>query len=79
MEKIDLDTLARRVISDPVFRNRLLVDPETAIHEAGWDLPLADLAALKTWHANLRDVTKLEELERALAAFVAGRRSGKMS
>jgi len=74
MDKVNLDTLMRRAISDPHFRQHLLVDPEVAISEAGWDLSADDVAALKEWHANLWSVTKIEELERSLAAFVASRR-----
>lgn len=73
MEKADLDILARRVISDPGFRGRFMADPRAALSEAGWNLPPDDVAALMAWHARLRNVTKLEELERALAEFVASR------
>ncbi|HEX2950461.1 MAG TPA: hypothetical protein VHV83_13000 [Armatimonadota bacterium] len=73
MQKPNLDLLMRRVISDPVFRNRFIIDPEFALNEAGWDLAPDDLQALKEWHANWRDVTKIDELERALAEFVASR------
>lgn len=76
MEKANLDILARRAISDPLFRHRLLVDPEVAVMEAGWDLSPEDMAALKEWHAKIRNVTNLEELERSLAEFVASRRPG---
>ena len=71
MDKPNLELLARRVISDPVFRSQFLADPERAVNEAGWDLPPQEMAALKAWHANLRDVTKLEELELALSALIA--------
>lgn len=74
MEKTSLDLLARRTISDPLFRSQLLADPEVAISEAGWDLLPEDMAALKAWHANLRNVTTLEELERSLGLFIASRR-----
>ena len=73
MEKVDLTLLMHRTMSDPVFRQRLLADPEAAVSEAGWDLPPDDLAALKAWHANLRDVTKLEELKHSLEDFLASR------
>jgi hypothetical protein len=73
MEKVDLHKLIRRALSDPGFRQRLLANPEVAISEAGWDLPADELAALKAWHANLRDVTKLDELERSLEEFRASR------
>ncbi|MHB0939737.1 MAG: Os1348 family NHLP clan protein [Armatimonadota bacterium] len=73
MEKVDLTLLVHRAMSDPVFRQQLLADPEVAVNEAGWDLPPDDLAALKAWHANLRDVTKLEELKRSLEDFLASR------
>ena len=73
MEKVTLEILARRALSDPVFRNHLLVDPMREVTDAGWDLPKDDLLALQAWHANLRDVSKLEELERALAEFLASR------
>ena len=76
MEKWTLDLLARRVMSDPTFRQRLMVDPEVAVSEAGWDLSPQDMQALKTWHANLRNVTKMEELEHALAELVASRSPG---
>ncbi|MHB9024975.1 MAG: Os1348 family NHLP clan protein [Armatimonadota bacterium] len=72
-EKPDLEKLVRRTVSDPVFRRRLLANPEAALSEAGWDLPPDDVAALKQWHANLNSTTTLEELERSLAAFVASR------
>ncbi|HEY3415317.1 MAG TPA: Os1348 family NHLP clan protein [Armatimonadota bacterium] len=72
-EKPNLETLARRALSDPAFRQQLLANPEVALSEAGWDLPPEDVAALKRWHANLSSTTKLEELERSLAEFVASR------
>lgn len=74
MEKVTLELLAHRVVSDPTFRRLFLANPRVAITEAGWDVPADDVDALQTWHASLRDVTTLEELERALAAFVASRR-----
>ena len=77
MEKADLELLVRRTMSDPAFRNRLLVDPEAALNEAGWDFPPDDVAALKAWHAHLHDVTKLDELQRSLEAFVASRRPSR--
>ncbi|HEX2948653.1 MAG TPA: hypothetical protein VHV83_03650 [Armatimonadota bacterium] len=76
MHKPNLETLARRVMSDPVFRSLFLADPEVAVNEAGLDILPDDLQALKEWHVNLRNVTKLEELERALAKFVASRSPG---
>ncbi len=76
MEKPDLELLLHRTLSDPVFRNRLMVDPETALREAGWDLAADDVAALKVWHANLHDVTKLDELKHSLQAFIASRQPG---
>jgi len=79
MEKVTLDTLMRRAISDPVFRHRLLVDPEVAVSEANWDLPPEDMAALKAWHDNMRHITKLEELERSLSTLVASRQPGRHS
>jgi hypothetical protein len=51
----------------------LLADPEVAVSEAGWDLPPEDMAALKTWHANLHDVTKLEELKQSLDDLLISR------
>ncbi len=73
MHKVSLERLTHRVISDQTFRARLLVDPETAISEAGWDMPPDDLAALKAWHADNQQFTKLNELERSLAVFLASR------
>jgi len=35
MEKVDLHLLVRRALSDPVFRQQLLADPEVAVSEAG--------------------------------------------
>lgn len=74
MHKPDLELLVRRVVSDPTFRQQFMADPLVAVAEAGWDLPLDDLAALRAWHREMRDVTKLDELERSLSAFVASRR-----
>lgn len=76
MEKANLEILARRAVSDPVFRSRLLVDPEAAVAEAGWDLTPDEMAALKHWHDNARNVTKIEELERSLAHLIASTRPG---
>jgi hypothetical protein len=73
MEKVTLNLLVNRVISDPAFRLRFMADPEVAISEANWDLPAQDLAALKEWHARMAHVTKLDELQESLAAFVATR------
>lgn len=73
MEKPTLDLLVRRTVSDPAFRAHLLADPQVAIQDAGWDFSPEEMAALKAWHANLHDVTKVEELERSLLAFVAER------
>jgi len=73
MEKVSLDLLVRRTISDPVFRSQLLANPEVAVSEAGWDLSPEDMKALCAWHASLQNVTKIEELERSLTEFVAGR------
>jgi hypothetical protein len=35
------------------------------------------MAALKSWHANLRDVTKMEELEHSLAELLAAENAKK--
>ena len=71
MDNWSFDRLAHRVISDPVFRQLFMADPEVAIREAEWDIPPRDMAALKEWHANMRYVTKLEEIERSLHKFIA--------
>ncbi|MHB9131746.1 MAG: Os1348 family NHLP clan protein [Armatimonadota bacterium] len=73
MHKPNLDNMARRVLSDPGFREQFMADPQRALSEAGYDFPPDDVAALEAWHANLRNVTKIEELERALAEFIASR------
>lgn len=73
MKKPDLELLLRRVVSDPVFRAHFMADPVVAISEAGWDFPPDDVQALQAWHANMRHVTKLDELERSLSAFIASR------
>ena len=73
MHKMTLERLARRALSDPNFRQHLLADPEAAVQDAGIDLLPQDLAALKAWQANLRDVTKIDELESSLAEFLASR------
>ncbi len=75
MEKADLALLVRRTQSDPTFRQLLLADPDAAVRAAGWDLPPEDLDALRAWHANLQDVTKLEELQRSLEHLLAERTS----
>ena len=43
----DLRTVAGKAIADPIFRQKLLNDPEAAVKEAGIDLSPDQLKALK--------------------------------
>jgi len=43
----DLRTVAGKAIADPVFRQKLLDDPEAAVKEAGIDLTPEQMDALK--------------------------------
>lgn len=47
MAREDVERLIGRAILDPKFRERLFVDPEKAIREAGFDLTEEEMAALK--------------------------------
>jgi len=46
-EQDDLRAVAGKAIADPVFRQKLLDDPEAAVKEAGIDLTPEQLEALK--------------------------------
>jgi hypothetical protein len=43
----DLRTVAGKAIADPIFRQKLLNDPEAAVTEAGIDLSPDQMKALK--------------------------------
>jgi len=57
-QKEALRVIAGKAISDPVFRAKLLDDPESAISEAGFDLTPDQIEALKEMDR--------EQLERGL-------------